>query len=195
MPFEFFKINKNYESLYGTAVIYITSYGRYTSIWGKKERMTTYGFVEPKSPQSQLSPSPCSIHFCVGFTLNKPPPLSGQGDARSSRFMTLHTNPVEKKAHLSCSLSGRHEVASHCLPRGQITTPTRNTRCAYCCRLTGTLAPALPTETFPNWPTHHTTWQCVSEQSLEDHKPLTAICGSPEGRQRGLPGCVSERVS
>ena len=128
MPFEFSKTNKNYESLYGTAIIYITLYGRYTSIWEKKKkRITMYGFVEPKSPQSQLSLSACSIQFCVGFTLNKPPPLSGEGAARSSRFMTLLTNPVEKKAHLSCSLSGRHEIASHCLQRGQISTTTRET--------------------------------------------------------------------
>lgn len=153
-----------------------------------------YGFVEPKSPQSQLSPSACSIQFCVGFTLNKPPPLSGEGAARSSRFMTLHTNPVEKKAHLSCSLSGCHEIASHCLQRGQISTTTGEACWVRCCHLTA-CSPSSPHQDTAKRPTHHTTWQDVAEQSLEDQKPLTGICDSPEGRQRGFPGCVSERVS
>ena len=153
-----------------------------------------YGFVEPKSPQSQLSLSACSIQFCVGFTLNKPPPLSGEGAARSSRFMTLLTNPVEKKAHLSCSLSGRHEIASHCLQRGQISTTTGEACWARCCHLTA-CSPSSPHQDTAKRPTHHTTWQDVAEQSLEDQKPLTGICDSPEGRQRGFPGCVSERVS
>lgn len=84
------------------------------------------GCVEPKSPQSQLSPSPCSIHFCVGFTPNKPPPLSGQGAPRSSRVMTLHINPVEKKAHLSYSPRGCHEITSHCFQRAR--SPARPER-------------------------------------------------------------------
>lgn len=126
-----------------------------------------YGFIEPESPESAFS-SPCSIHF----TLNKPPPRGDRGAASSPRFMTSHTNPVEMKAHLSYSLSGHREIASHCLQGGRITPTTRKMRRAHCCHLTVMLTPALPTQTLPDCPTHHTAWHYVSEQRKAPYRNL-----------------------
>ena len=94
--------------------------------------------------------------LCTSLSTS-PLPHGDRGAASSPRFMTSHTNPMEKKAHLSYSLSGHHEIASHCLQGGRITPTTRKMCCAYWLSSDSHAHPHSPLQdtTRLSHPSHH----------------------------------------